>query len=181
VSAASGAVGGVVGQLARLAGCRAVGIAGGAEKCRYVVDELKFDGCVDYKNEDVGKRLEALCPQGIDGYFENVGGEILNAVLPRMNAHGRIALCGLIAAYDRDPISLKNPGWFLVSRLKLQGFIVSEHMQDWPQALKELGAGVAGGRIRYRETVTQGLENAPAAFLGLLKGQNFGKQLVKLV
>jgi hypothetical protein len=181
VSAASGAVGGVVGQLAKLAGCRAVGIAGGAEKCRYVVDELKFDGCVDYKNQDVGKRLEELCPQGIDGYFENVGGEILNAVLPRMNAHGRIALCGLIAAYDTEPVALKNPGWFLTSRLKLQGFIVSEHMQDWPQALKELGTGVASGKIRYRETVAQGLENAPVAFLGLLKGHNFGKQLVKLV
>lgn len=181
VSAASGAVGGVVGQLAKLAGCRAIGIAGGAEKCRYVVDELKFDGCVDYKSEDVGQRLEALCPQGIDGYFENVGGEILNAVLPRMNAHGRIALCGLIAAYDREPIALKNPGWFLTSRLKLQGFIVSEHMQDWPQALQQLATGVAGGKIRYRETVAQGLENAPSAFLGLLKGQNFGKQLVKLV
>jgi hypothetical protein len=181
VSAASGAVGGVVGQLAKLAGCRAVGIAGGRDKCRYVVDELKFDGCVDYKSEDVGRRLEELCPKGIDGYFENVGGEILNAVLPRMNAHGRIALCGLIAAYDTDPIPVKNPAWFLLSRLKLQGFIVSEHLQDWPAALQALGAGVASGKIRYRETVAQGLENAPTAFLGLLKGRNFGKQLVKLV
>jgi NADPH-dependent curcumin reductase CurA len=181
VSAASGAVGGVVGQLAKLAGCRAVGIAGGAEKGRYVAGELRFDGCVDYKNEDVGKRLDELCPDGIDGYFENVGGEILNAVLPRMNAHGRIALCGLITLYESEPVPLRNPRWLLVSRLKLQGFIVSEHMQDWPQALQELGAGVAGGRIRYRETVAQGLENAPQAFLGMLKGRNFGKQLVKLV
>ncbi len=180
VSAASGAVGGVVGQLAKIAGCRAVGIAGGAEKCRYVVEELKFDACIDYKNEDVGKALKAACPNGVDGYFENVGGAILDAVLPRMNAFGRIALCGLIAGYNGQPIPIANPTWFLVSRLKLQGFIISEHMDVWPQALKELGGHVAAGRIRYRETIAHGLENAPAAFIGMLKGQNFGKQLVKL-
>jgi NADPH-dependent curcumin reductase len=180
VSAASGAVGGVVGQLAKLAGSRAVGIAGGPDKCRYVVDELKFDACIDYKNEDVGKRLDETCPKGIDGYFENVGGAILNAVLPRMAAHGRIAVCGLISSYDAQPLPIDNPRWFLVSRLKLQGFIVSEHMQDWPTALQALASGVASGKIRYRETIAQGLESAPAAFLGLLKGRNFGKQLVKL-
>jgi NADPH-dependent curcumin reductase CurA len=181
VSAASGAVGSVVGQLAKLAGCRAVGIAGGADKCRYVVEELKFDACIDYKEQDVGARLQELCPQGIDGYFENVGGAILNAVLPCMNAHGRIALCGLIAEYDREAIPLSQPRWLLTSRLKLQGFIISEHLDVWPEALQELAAGVAGGKIRFRETIVQGLENAPAAFLGLLKGKNFGKQLVKLV
>jgi NADPH-dependent curcumin reductase CurA len=181
VSAASGAVGSVVGQLARLAGCRAVGIAGGAEKCRYVVEELKFDACIDYKSEDVGKRLEQLCPRGIDGYFENVGGDILNAVLPNMAAHGRIALCGLIAEYDREPIPLKSVRWLLTSRLKLQGFIVSEHTQDWPQALQELAPDVLGGKVRFRESIAYGLENAPTAFLGLLKGENFGKQLVKLI
>jgi hypothetical protein len=180
VSAASGAVGSVVGQLARLAGCRAIGIAGGKEKCDYVVEELKFDACIDYKREDVGKALKAAAPQGVDGYFENVGGAILDAVLPRMNAFGRIALCGLIAGYNAQPIPIANPTWFLISRLKLQGFIVSEHMEVWPQALKELGQGVATGAIRYRETVAQGLENAPEAFIGLLKGRNFGKQLVKL-
>ncbi|GAB4469070.1 MAG: NADP-dependent oxidoreductase [Burkholderiaceae bacterium] len=180
VSAASGAVGGVVGQLAKIGGCRAVGIAGGPEKCRYVVDELKFDACIDYKNEDVGKSLKAACPNGIDGYFENVGGAIMDAVLPRMNAFGRIALCGLIAGYNGQPIPISNPTWFLVSRLKLQGFIISEHMDVWPQALRELGAHVVSGRIRYRETVAYGLQNAPAAFIGMLKGQNFGKQLVKL-
>lgn len=180
VSAASGAVGGVVGQLAKIAGCRAVGIAGGPEKCRYVVDELKFDACVDYKNEDVSKALKAACPNGVDGYFENVGGAIMDAVLPRMNAFGRIALCGLIAGYNGQPIPIGNPAWFLVSRLKLQAFIISEHLDVWPQALKELGAHVAADRIRYRETVAHGLENAPAAFIGMLKGQNFGKQLVKL-
>jgi NADPH-dependent curcumin reductase CurA len=180
VSAASGAVGSVVGQLARLGGLRAVGIAGGPEKSRYVTEELGFDACIDYKSMDVGMGLKRFAPDGVDGYFENVGGSILDAVLPRMNAFGRIALCGLIAGYNGDPIPIRNPTWFLVSRLKLQGFIVSEHMDLWPQALKELGDHVAAGRIRYRETVANGLENAPAAFIGLLKGENFGKQLVKL-
>jgi len=180
VSAASGAVGSVVGQLAKLSSCRAVGIAGGEEKCRYVVEELGFDACIDYKSQDVGVWLKRHAPDGVDGYFENVGGEIMDAVLPRMNAFGRIALCGLIAGYDGQPIPVRNPTWFLVSRLKLQGFIVSEHMQVWPQALQELGAHVGAGRIRYRESVAQGLEGAPAAFIGLLKGRNFGKQLVKL-
>ena len=181
VSAASGAVGSVVGQLARLGGCRAIGIAGGAEKCAYVTQELKFDACIDYKSEDVGKRLKVVAPDGVDGYFENVGGEIMDAVLPRMNAFGRIALCGLIAGYDGQPIPIRNPAWFLISRLTMRGFIVSEHMDVWPAALKELGGHVATGRIRYRESVAHGLENAPAAFLGMLKGANFGKQLVKLI
>ena len=181
VSAASGAVGSVVGQLAGLAGCRAIGIAGGAEKCTYVAGELGFDACIDYKHEDVAKSLKALAPDGVDGYFENVGGEIFNAVLPRMNAFGRIALCGMIAGYDGQPTPITNPTWFLISRLKLEGFIITEHMDVWPVALRELGGLVARGKLRYRETVAQGLENAPAAFIGLLKGQNFGKQLVKLV
>jgi hypothetical protein len=180
VSAASGAVGGVVGQLAKLAGCRAIGIAGGAEKCRYVTEELGFDACIDYKAVDVGMALKRAAPQGVDGCFENVGGAIMDAVLPRMNAFGRIALCGLIAGYNGEPIPIRNPTWLLISRLKLQGFIVSEHMELWPQALKELGAHVAAGRIRYRESIAHGLENAPAAFIGLLKGRNFGKQLVRL-
>ena len=180
VSAASGAVGSVLGQLAKIGGCRAIGIAGGAEKCDYVTKELKFDACIDYKSEDVGKRLKEVAPDGVDGYFENVGGEILDAVLPRMNAFGRIALCGLIAGYDAKPIPIKNPSWFLVSRLLLKGFIVTEHMDVWPEALKELGAHVATGRIKYRETIANGIENAPQAFLGMLKGANFGKQLVKL-
>lgn len=181
VSAATGAVGGVVGQLAKIAGCRAVGIAGGAEKCGYAVTELGFDACIDYKSQDVSRTLKDAAPQGVDGYFENVGGKILNAVLPRMNAFGRIALCGLIAGYDGQPIPITNPTWFLVHRLKLEGFIVSEHTDVWPEALKELGTHVIAGRIKYRETVAHGLENAPQAFLGMLKGANFGKQLVKLV
>jgi NADPH-dependent curcumin reductase CurA len=180
VSAATGAVGSVVGQLAKLAGCRAVGIAGGKDKCSYAVIELGFDACIDYKSQDVNRALKDAAPQGVDGYFENVGGAILDAVLPRMNAFGRIALCGLIAGYDAQPIPITNPTWFLISRLKLQGFIVSEHMDVWPQALKELGTQVATGGVKYRETIAHGIENAPQAFLGMLKGANFGKQLVKL-
>lgn len=181
VSAASGAVGMIVGQLAKRAGARAVGIAGGTQKCRFVVQELGFDACVDYKSKDLGVQLKEACPKGIDGYFENVGGAVMDAVLPRMNAFGRIALCGLIAGYNGAPIPITNPSWLLKSRLRLQGFIISEHFDIWPQALEELAAAYARGAIRYRESVAQGLHNAPQAFLGMLEGQNFGKQLVKLI
>jgi NADPH-dependent curcumin reductase CurA len=185
VSAASGAVGTVVGQLAKARGCRAVGIAGGPDKCRYVVDELGFDACIDYKaHPDLKSLLAALkqaAPNGIDGYFENVGGVILDAVMLRMNAFSRMALCGMIAGYNGEPLPMANPALILVNRMKLQGFIVSEHMEVWPEALTELGTLVATGKIKYRETVAQGLDSAPEAFLGLLKGRNFGKQLVKLV
>ena len=155
-----------------------------SEKCRYVTEELGFDACIDYKSEStaegLSKRLKEVAPNGVDGYFENVGGAVMNAVLPRMNTYGRIALCGLIAGYDGQPIPIENPTWFLISRLTMQGFIVTEHMDVWPAALKELGEHVAAGRIKYRETVARGIENAPQAFLGMLKGANFGKQLVKL-
>ena len=185
VSAASGAVGGVVGQLAKQLRCRAVGIAGGAEKCRYVVEVLGFDACIDYRQHADPKSLSAAlkgaCPNGIDGNFENVGGMILDAVLQRMNAFGRIALCGMISGYDGQPIPLLQPQLLLLSRLKLQGFIVSEHMELWPEALTELGTLVASGKLKYRESIAEGIEAAPQAFLGLLKGKNFGKQLVKLV
>jgi NADPH-dependent curcumin reductase CurA len=185
VSAASGAVGSAVGQLAKARGCRAVGIAGGAEKCAYVVDELGFDACVDYKAhkdpKSLYEALKAATPDGVDGCFENVGGAVFDAVLARMNAFGRIALCGMISGYDGEPIPLKQPQLILQSRLTIEGFIVSEHMQLWPEALKELGTMVATGKLKYRESVAQGLEAAPEAFLGLLKGKNFGKQVVKLV
>jgi NADPH-dependent curcumin reductase CurA len=181
VSAASGAVGGVVGQLAKAAGCRAVGIAGGEDKCRYVVESLGFDACVDYKAGKLHEDLKAAVPDGIDGYFENVGGEVLDTVLLRMNAFGRIALCGMIAGYDGAPLPLKRPALILTQRMKLQGFIVSEHMEDWPPALAQLGGLVAQKKLHYRESIALGLEKAPEAFLGLLKGRNFGKQLVKLI
>ena len=185
VSAASGAVGGAVGQLARVRGARAVGIAGGADKCRYVVEELGFDACVDYKQhtdlKSLSAALKAACPDGIDGHFENVGGMILDAVLLRANAFSRVAMCGMIAGYNGEPIPLTFPQLILTNRMKVEGFIVSEHMDVWPEALKELGTLVATGKLKFRESVAQGLENAPEAFLGLLKGRNFGKQLVKLV
>jgi len=185
VDAASGAVGSAVGQLAKARGCRVVGLAGGADKCAYVTEELGFDACIDYRQHpDLKSMLRALkeaAPNGIDGHFENVGGLILDAVMLRMNAFGRIAFCGMIAGYNGEPIPMANPSLILVSRLKLQGFIVSEHMNLWPQALKELGTMVATGKLKYRETVADGLAAAPEAFLGLLKGRNFGKQLVKLV
>ena len=185
VSAASGAVGSAVGQLAKVRGCRAVGIAGGADKCRYVVEELGFDACVDYKQHRDAKSLDAAlteaAPNGIDGNFENVGGVILDAVLRRMNAFGRMALCGMISGYDGGAVPLSNPSLILTQRLRLEGFIVSEHMEVWPEALKELGGLVATGKLKYRESVAARIEDAPEAFLGLLKGKNFGKQLVKLI
>jgi len=185
VSAASGAVGSAVGQLAKTRGCRAVGIAGGADKCEYVTRELGFDACIDYKaHKDPKSLYQALkeaTPDGVDGNFENVGGTILDAVLARMNAFGRIALCGMISGYDGQPIPLQHPALILQSRLTIEGFIVSEHMEVWPEALKELGMLVGTGKLKYRESVAQGIASAPEAFLGLLKGRNFGKQVVKLV
>ena len=185
VSAASGAVGSVVGQLAKARGCRVVGFAGGADKCKYVVDELGFDACIDYKAYPDSKALymalKEVTPDGIDGYFENVGGVILDVVLSRMNAFGRIALCGMIAGYNGVPVPITQPQLFLMSRLTMRGFIVSEHMEHWPEALKELGGLVATGKLKFRESIAQGIESAPEAFLGLLSGKNFGKQLVKLV
>ena len=185
VDAASGAVGSAVGQLAKSRGCRVVGLAGGPDKCAYVLDELGFDACIDYKAhrdfQSLAAAIDAAAPQGIDGLFENVGGLILDVALSRMNAFGRIALCGMISGYDGHPIPLAAPRLLLTQRLRLQGFIVSEYMALWPGALKELGGLVAEGKLKYRETVAQGLASAPEAFLGLLQGRNFGKQLVKLV
>ena len=185
VSAATGAVGSAFAALAKARGCRVVGIAGGAEKCAYATGELGFDACIDYKAhpdlKSMAKALKEACPDGIDGYFENVGGYILDAVLLRANAFARVAMCGMIAGYDGQPLPLANPALILVNRLKIEGFIVSEHMEVWPEALTELGTLVAQGKLRPRESIAHGLQNAPEAFLGLLKGKNFGKQLVQLV
>ena len=184
ISAATGAVGSAFGALAKVRGCRVVGIAGGPEKCKYAVEELGFDACIDYKQHQDAKSLsqaiKAECPNGIDGYHENVGGMVLDAVLPLMNDFGKIAVCGMIAGYDGQPLPLAHPELILRSRLKVQGFIVSEHMEVWPQALKELGELVGSGKLRPRESVADGLEAAPEAFIGLLKGKNFGKQIVKI-
>jgi len=184
VSAASGAVGSAVGQLAKLRGCRVVGVAGGADKCAYVVDELGFDACIDYKAHRDAKSLDAAlveaAPKGIDGNFENVGGVILDAILRHMNPFGRIALCGMISGYDGVPIPLSDPSLILKMRLRVEGFIVSEHMEVWPEALTELGTLVATKKLKYRESIAPRIEEAPEAFIGLLKGKNFGKQLVRL-
>ena len=185
ITAASGAVGSAFGALAKARGCRVVGIAGGPDKCRYVTDELGFDACIDYRQhpdvKSMSAALKEACPKGIDGYFENVGGYIFDAVLLRTNAFARVALCGMIAGYDGQPLPLANPALFLINRIKLEGFIVSEHMDVWPEALAELGTLVATGKLKPRESVAQGIASAPEAFLGLLKGKNFGKQLVKLI
>jgi NADPH-dependent curcumin reductase CurA len=185
VSAASGAVGSAVGALAKARGCRVVGIAGGPDKCDYVVKALGFDACIDYKQHadalSLSRALQVACPNGIDGHFENVGGKVLDAVMLRTNAFARIAVCGMIAGYDGVPVPMSYPALILINRLKVEGFIVSEHMEVWPAALKELGQLVGSGSFRPRETVADGLDSAPEAFLGLLKGHNFGKQLVKLI
>jgi hypothetical protein len=184
VSSASGAVGSVAGQLARARGARVVGVAGGPEKCRHVVEELGFDACIDYKaHRDVESLTAALkrdCRDGVDGDFENVGGMVLDAVMRRMNAFSRIAMCGMISGYNGEPIPMAMPQLILVNRMRVEGFIISEHTDIWPEALNELGTLLAAGALKYRETVAEGIESAPEAFLGLLKGRNIGKQLVRL-
>jgi NADPH-dependent curcumin reductase CurA len=177
VSAASGAVGSVVGQLAKLWGARAIGIAGGPEKCAYVREELGFDACIDYKAGPVREQLK----QGVDVYFDNVGGEILDTVLARMNLFGRVVVCGTISDYNStDPYRVRNWRAILVNRLRVQGMIVFDWKDRYGEALKELGGFLAQGKLRYRESVVQGLENAPRGLMDLLNGKNFGKQLVKL-
>jgi len=181
VSAASGAVGSVVGQIAKIKGCRAVGIAGGAEKCRYVTGELGLDACVDHRAGRLDADLQAAAPKGIDVVFENVGGPVLDAALRLMNPFGRITICGLISQYNAtESHGMRNFRSVLTNRLRVQGFIVNDRMELWPRALADLGQWVADGKIKYRESVAHGLENAPRAFLGMLRGENFGKQVVKL-
>jgi len=181
VSAASGAVGSVVGQLAKLWGCRAVGIAGGAAKCDYVKRELGFDDCIDYKAGELARALREACPKGVDVYFDNVGGEIFDTLLPRMNLFSRVVVCGLIADYNATaPYAIRNWRAVLVNRIRLQGMIVFDWKERYGEALKALGEYFAQGKLRYRESVVEGLENAPQGLVALLKGENFGKQLVKL-
>jgi NADPH-dependent curcumin reductase CurA len=181
VSAAAGAVGSVVGQLAKLWGCRAVGIAGGREKCDYVKTELGFDACIDYKAGNLREDVKAACPKGVDVYFDNVGGEIFDVALTRMNLSGRIVVCGTISDYNStEPYRVKNMRAVLVNRLKLQGMIVFDWKERYGEALKALGGYFAEGKLKCRESVVQGLENAPRGLIDLLNGKNFGKQLVKL-
>lgn len=186
VAAASGAVGSAVGQIAKIKGARAIGIAGGADKCRYVVEELGFDACIDHRDPNFPARLKEACPKGIDVYFENVGGEVFEAVFPLLNFFARIPVCGLIAQYNDTASSA--PKWagammrnVLTKRLNFRGFIVRDFASMHGDFLRDMSQWVREGKVKYREYVTEGLDQAPTAFMGLLKGQNFGKQLVKLI
>src|SRR5258708_23506849 len=179
VSAASGAVGAVAGQLAKQQGARVVGIAGGADKCRYVKDELGFDAAVDHRSADLGAMLDAACPKGIDIYFENVGGAVQQAVFPRLNDFGRMVMCGMIAEYnDREPRPGPNLGAVVRKRLKIQGFIVSDQRHRQAEFRTMVAPLVKSGQLKYREDIVDGLDHAPQAFIGLLQGRNFGKLLV---
>jgi NADPH-dependent curcumin reductase CurA len=181
VSAASGAVGAVVGQLAKVKGCRAVGIAGSPDKCKYVVDELGFDACINYKTEDLVPALKAACPDGVDIYFENVGGAVFAAILRVINRGARIPLCGIISEYN----ATGNPAGpnlrpLLVNRAMMKGFIVSDHIDRAPAFQQEVAPLVMSGRIKFREDIVEGLDNAPEAFIGLLHGKNFGKLMIRV-
>jgi hypothetical protein len=180
VSAATGAVGSVVGQLAKLAGARTVGIAGGPEKCAYAAKELGYDAWVDHKSPHFAEDMKAALPNGIDGLFENVGGEPFQQSLRQLNDFSRVAICGLIASYEGAATTLPDMRIFLVKRFKMEGFIVSDHMDLWPQAIGELVSLAAAKKLNWRETIHEGLENAPQALVELLRGGNFGKMLVRV-
>jgi len=181
VSAASGAVGSVVGQLGKIAGCRVVGIAGGKAKCDYVSNDLGFDAVVDYKAGNLEADLRAALPKGADVYFENVGGAILDAMLARMRLFSRIVVCGLIAEYNAtEPYGYTRLRSILVNRIRMQGMIVFDWKDRYGEAIKGLAGHLASGRLKYRESVIEGLENAPRGLIGLLRGENFGKQLVRI-
>ena len=186
VAAASGAVGGVVGQIAKIRGARAVGIAGGADKCRFVVEELGFDACVDHRAPDLAGRLREACPNGIDVYWENVGGPVFEAVFPLLNFFSRMPVCGLISGYNATEVA---PGALavpllmravLTKRLNIRGFIVGDFIKREPEFLEEMGGWVRAGRMKYREYVLEGLDAAPRGLIGLLRGENFGKTLVRI-
>jgi NADPH-dependent curcumin reductase len=181
VSAASGAVGAVAGQLAKRAGARTVGIAGGPEKCRYVEGELGFDACIDHRSADLGAALDRACPNGIDVYWENVGGAVQQTVFPRLNDFGRMVMCGMVSEYnDVEPRPGPNLMAAVRKRLKIQGFIVSDQWQRFGEYRAMAAPLVRSGELKYREDVVEGLDRAPEAFIGLLQGRNFGKLLIKL-
>jgi NADPH-dependent curcumin reductase CurA len=186
VAAASGAVGSVVGQIAKIKGCRAIGIAGGERKCRYVKEELGFDACLDHKQPDLAERLKAACPSGIDIYFENVGGAVFDAVLPLLNNFARIPVCGLIAHYNATELPVgpnRVPQLMmatLVKRLTFRGFIVFDFASQYPDFVRDMSGWLRESRVKYREDITDGLENAPRELIGLLKGENFGKKIIRV-
>lgn len=186
VAAASGAVGSVVGQIGRIRKCRVIGIAGGEAKCRYVKEELGFDECLDRRQADFADKLKAACPAGIDVYFENVGGQVFEAVLPLLNQFARVPVCGLIAHYnatgpeeglDRLPLLMQQ---ILTKRLTFRGFIVGDFASQMPQFLKDMGQWIRAGKVKYKEDITKGLENAPRELIGLLRGENFGKKIIQV-
>jgi len=181
VSAASGAVGSVAGQIAKIKGCRVVGVAGSAEKCRYVTEELGFDACIDRRTENLNDALKKHCPDGIDIYFDNTAGTILEAVLRRINLHARIPLVGLIEQYNAtgDPVG-PNLRPLLVNRALIEGFLFLDHLAHTKQFLADVGGWLREGKLRYREDVVDGLENAPRALIGMLRGENFGKLIVRV-
>ena len=184
VAAASGAVGSVVGQLAKIKGLRVIGIAGGAKKCRYVKEELHFDACIDYKAGNLDAELQAACPDGIDIYFENVGGEVTRAVAPLLNDGARVPICGYVSKYNSEDITKAETPFDILKGLdpvpEHRFFVVTEWMDRWVEATRLLGGWVQEGRIKYRESIGEGLENAPEYFCGMLRGKNFGKQLIKV-
>jgi NADPH-dependent curcumin reductase CurA len=182
VSAAAGSVGSAAGQIAKSMGCRAIGIAGGPEKCAIVVEEFGFDACCDYKREDLVAQIAAVADKGVDVYFDNVGGEMLDNVLPLLNKFARVPVCGVLSQYNAESESygVKNTRLIFDKSLRLQGFLVSQYRDLWPEGRAELEALVASKALRYRETVATGIRNAPEAFIGMLSGRNLGKQLVKL-
>ena len=182
VSAAAGSVGAYVGQIAKLKGCKVIGVAGGADKCRWLVDELGFDDAIDYKSENVFRELKAKAPDGIDIYFDNVGGEILEAALFAMRQHGRVVCCGAVSQYDTaEPAGARGvPGLIVTKRLRMEGFIVLDFIKQIPAAIAELGAWHSAGKLQVNEDIVDGLENAPAALIGLLHGDNRGKRMVRV-
>jgi hypothetical protein len=183
MSTAAGSVGSAGGQIAKAMGCRVVGIAGGPDKCKLVRDVFEFDDCCDYKADDLAGQIAAACPDGVDVYFDNVGGPVLDAALVNMNKYGRISVCGVLSAYNDggNHYGVKNLALVFDKTLNIQGFLLSDHRDKWPEARGELERMIASGEMKYRETIAQGLENAPDAFIGMLNGANVGKQLVKLV
>ncbi len=184
VAAASGAVGSVVGQIAKIKGLRVVGIAGGEDKCRYVKEELGFDDCIDYKSGNLAEKLAKACPKGIDIYFENVGGDVTKAVAPLLNKGARVPICGYVSHYNDGDITKAELPADILKKLdnvpEHRFFVVTEWVDRWMEATEQLGAWVKEGRIKYRESIGEGIENAPELFRGLLRGKNFGKQLVKI-
>ena len=182
VSGAAGAVGGLVGQIAKIKGCRVVGIAGGSEKCKFLVDELGFDAAIDYKNENVKKALKETCPKGVDVYFDNVGGDILNDVLTQINLHARIVICGAISQYNTTT-EVKGPSNYLsllVNRARMEGIVVFDNIKEYPTAMREIAGWIESGDMTVKDHIVEGIETFPDTLMMLFKGENFGKLVLKV-